>query len=321
MVLLEEASGSRLIICGGSLKAPSVDLERCFFMKCTKPIRIMLKKTLTGKWKEYPTGLEVPCGKCTACRIQRRQEWAMRLLHELSYHKDSIFLTLTYEDVCLPPNGSLSKDDLQKFIKRLRKFMSPRKLKYFACGEYGGITTRPHYHLIVFGVPYTYEQVIMDIWKRGFIKVGSVTEGSIMYCAKYVEKDVNGDLEDDLYCCCGLQKPFRVSSNGLGKQWAIDNVKHIIDNKCIYVNGIPHSIPKYYIDLLKLDVEQFKDEAKEVSRQKIKKYTGKYLSPDEFYRFESVTDNIKLDVTTKKHNNQREKNLSRQIDIFNDRKL
>ena len=90
-------------------------------MRCTKPVRLMHLNHV-----EYPDGLLVPCGKCLACRIARRQEWSMRVIHELSGYKDAVFLTLTYSDEFLPDHGSLVVADLQKFIKRLRKQYAKR---------------------------------------------------------------------------------------------------------------------------------------------------------------------------------------------------
>ena len=117
-------------------------------MQCTKPITLFKVGT-----KTYPLGLEVPCGKCLHCRKKQRSEWAMRLYHELGYHQDSVFLTLTYNDKSLPKNDSLVKRDLQLFFKRLRKALpSDKKIKYFACGEYGDDKECPHYHAIVFGL-------------------------------------------------------------------------------------------------------------------------------------------------------------------------
>ena len=51
----------------------------------------------------------------------------MRVIHELAGYKDAVFLTLTYADEHLPPNGSLVVADLQKFIKRLRKHYAKKK--------------------------------------------------------------------------------------------------------------------------------------------------------------------------------------------------
>ena len=113
-------------------------------MKCTKPVWINNKPPLSG-------GLYVPCGKCIASRIQKRNELTMRCLHELSYHDSSSFVTLTYNDDSLPDNSSLRKRDLQLFFKRLRKAVLPVRIRYFACGEYGDNSHRPqhtvYYHV------------------------------------------------------------------------------------------------------------------------------------------------------------------------------
>ena len=101
-------------------------------MRCTSPVRLRhLSPSL------YPDGLLVPCGKCLACRIAKRTEWAMRMLHELSDYDDAVFVTLTYDEDHIPSNQSLKKSDLQKWFKRVRKEIEPKKIRYFACGEYG----------------------------------------------------------------------------------------------------------------------------------------------------------------------------------------
>ena len=88
------------------------------------------------------------------CRIALSREWATRVLHESDYWDHSCFTTLTYNNEHLPKDGSLHKDELQKFFKRLRKYLGDRKMKYFACGEYGDEGHRPHYHAILFGIDY-----------------------------------------------------------------------------------------------------------------------------------------------------------------------
>ena len=118
-------------------------------MQCLKPIKIYVNEE-HGK-------LNLGCGKCLACRIQKRKEWSMRLWHELAYHDKSVFLTLTYDNNHMPDNESLRLRDLQLFFKRLRKSLNKSNsnpIKYFACGEYGTSTLRPHYHAIVYGPSY-----------------------------------------------------------------------------------------------------------------------------------------------------------------------
>ena len=62
-----------------------------------------------------------------ACRIQKRKEWSLRILHEAEEYNDNIFITLTYDDNHIPDSESLRKTDLQKFYKRLRRDLDGQK--------------------------------------------------------------------------------------------------------------------------------------------------------------------------------------------------
>lgn len=97
--------------------------------------------------------IEVPCGKCLECRVQRTRQWADRCVLEAKQYKDNYFVTLTYDDSHLPDKNSLNPKDLQDFMKRLRKRFKGIKIRFFACGEYGDISWRPHYHLLLFNLP------------------------------------------------------------------------------------------------------------------------------------------------------------------------
>lgn len=102
--------------------------------------------------------IQVPCGKCLECRIQYARNWADRCTLEAKQYDHNYFVTLTYDDAHLPPKGSLVKQDLKDFIKRLRKkfnrdFKFKGKIRMFCCGEYGDQSLRPHYHLILFNLP------------------------------------------------------------------------------------------------------------------------------------------------------------------------
>lgn len=68
---------------------------------------------------------------------------------EARYSVDSTFLTLTYDEFNVPYNYYLQPEDLTKFLKRYRKRLG-HKIRYFAIGEYGDKTWRPHYHLAIF---------------------------------------------------------------------------------------------------------------------------------------------------------------------------
>ena len=96
--------------------------------------------------------MPVGCGQCLPCRINKRREWTFRLELEASLHEHNSFVTLTYADQFLPEDGSVNPRHTQLWLKRLRKVLDPRKVRFFLCGEYGDQTFRPHYHACLFGV-------------------------------------------------------------------------------------------------------------------------------------------------------------------------
>lgn len=196
-------------------------------------------------------GRSLPCGRCPACRIQKTNEWITRLLHEMQYYENSIFLTLTYDDSSLPESMELVPADLRNFWKRLRKNLDV-KIKYYACGEYGTHFGRPHYHAIVFGLSNKDYKIIDDAWDLGFIKVGSVTEQSIRYVASYImDKDQSINMSE----FTGIKvAPFSRSSNGLGKRYVLENKDRLIKDLSVKRKNIEMALPKYYKKLIEADV-------------------------------------------------------------------
>lgn len=144
--------------------------------------------------------IQIPCGSCSGCRLERAKEWKVRCCLEASGFAQNAFITLTYDNEHVPGDGYLRKKDLQDFFKRLRYYFG--KLRYFACGEYGEITKRPHYHALLFGVefddctfyklvngrPFFTSDKLTKSWPFGLALVGRVDSGSIAYVTGYVEK-------------------------------------------------------------------------------------------------------------------------------------
>lgn len=198
----------------------------------------------------------VRCGQCLACRQARASTWATRLDHESKYWDKSIFVTLTYKDEELPKDHGLDKDEAQKFIKRLRKHVSP--IRYFLAGEYGSITFRPHYHAIIFGVGSSdhISQVmfdgacvatsgpIVDAWQLGNVVIGDVNRQSAGYVAQYVLQKLNGKLADHVYS--GRQKPFQLYSMGLGNRYVDDHLQELVDNPLLRNGPCEVAIPRAY---------------------------------------------------------------------------
>lgn len=121
--------------------------------------------------------------------MARAREWALRCTLELGAHDCSKWCTLTYDDVHLP--STLAKQHLSGFVKRLRS--RGERLRFFASGEYGERTERPHYHAILFGL--REEARVQACWPYGFARVDRLTPAAISYVAGYCSKKVGCQLE------------------------------------------------------------------------------------------------------------------------------
>jgi len=188
-----------------------------------------------------------------ACRVKRTQEWATRILDESSYYRANTFLTLTYNDENLPPDGSLRKEEIQLYMKRLRSRLDDREIKFYAAGEYGDDNGRPHYHLILINVGMKKDFEIMDkAWSKGFIYVRPVTAETVRYVTAYVQKKLNGPKAKEVYG--SKQAPFNLMSKSIGKRWALDNKDYLNKYKGITIKGKKVGIPRYYTKCVELDL-------------------------------------------------------------------
>ena len=129
-------------------------------------------------------------------------------MHEAQLHDHNSFITLTYSDSNLPPDGSLAPDDVTLFLKRLRKHLKGKKILYYYCGEYGEQFSRPHYHIALFGHSFTSDREphyktdtghqvyrsssLEKLWLHGNSEVGELTYDSARYVAGYIQKKVTG---------------------------------------------------------------------------------------------------------------------------------
>jgi hypothetical protein len=143
--------------------------------------------------------------------------------------------------------ATLSKRDIQLFMKRLRKGVE-EKLRYYLVGEYGERGLRPHYHMLIFNLPYTGDRLkkyILDKWDKGTIDIGGVTPASIKYTTNYMIQVHNFQ---NPY----IEKPFAIMSKGIGSEYFnrkchID--KHHYDlerNYMMFEGGEKTRLPRYY---------------------------------------------------------------------------
>jgi hypothetical protein len=240
---------------------------------CVAPLTL---KRNRDEWQTESNGHStvtrvVPCGKCFQCLARRRNGWSFRLHHQMNISSSACFMTLTYghaqddkgrlfgEDPPLTDNGlyTLDKTDLQKFLKRFRKFEKTRNkngntIKYYAVGEYGTKNHRPHYHLILFNAsPQCMAQSYMvakKIWQKGSVDVASCNMATINYVVGYVMSGAwapEHELDD-------RHPHFSLMSKGLGSNYLTDEIYDFhydrMDTSVMHPSGFRIPLPRYYKD-------------------------------------------------------------------------
>lgn len=141
--------------------------------------------------------VDVPCGKCLSCKNLYSRDWAVRCSLEAKYSKNNYFLTLTFSDDFLPQR--VDRKDITMFMKRLRNKLGVG-VRFFACGETGEKSNRPHYHLILFNCPLNdfhvlraeplsmISDTISEIWPYGNHMIMPFNEAAAAYVARYTNK-------------------------------------------------------------------------------------------------------------------------------------
>lgn len=253
-------------------------------MTCYFPVTLYMSRTLnpkTGKrslvtmqdgFRDMPR--QVNCGRCIGCRLDRSRAWAIRCINEAQMHERNIFITLTYNDNQLvyggAEHGILYPRHLELFWKRLRKHFKQR-IRYFACGEYGDKSNRPHYHACVFGLDFEdkklwssknginlYTSGLLErLWTHGMCTIGDVNFESAAYVARYIMKKRLGQ-EAQQYEQQGIEPEFvRMSRGGrtkegenlggIGSSWFDKYESDVFPNDYVSIRGgVKVKPPRYY---------------------------------------------------------------------------
>lgn len=269
----------------------------------------------------------VDCGHCRACRLRRRGDWALRMEHESSTrnHQTS-FVTLTYDNAHLPDGFSLSKKDLQLFFKRLRRqidyhYGKQYKFKYYACGEYGPTTQRPHYHIVFFGLGMQFKELIYKTWDKcqvqGYKFYMTSDPKTFKYVAGYASKKLGTHYNKKFKDANPKRIPeFQLQSIGIGKNYLMSISDYVKKKLTIRYNGKDRIPPRYYRKLLGLTHEHYKDIIKEYHEDIYKKvceayknirfeissnaigsrltFAGRYVSQRFFRCLDAVRDEVDL---------------------------
>lgn len=263
----------RLRPCGAAFASDF--LVTCFHPIDAWPPALRGGKVVFSPHRSYAgaTSFPIPCGRCIGCRIAKARDWATRMTHEAKLHSDNSFITLTYDDRHLPLDGSISREAVQLFLKRLRKAVAGSAasgIRYFAVGEYGERFWRPHYHLITFGFfppdakkwrqvrgNITYRSAFLEgVWPYGNVETGRVTPQSCGYVARYSMKKIGGDKAADHY-----SRPHPVTGQlhrvipefalmsrrpGIGAGWFDRYACDAFPSDFLIVDGKKRNVPDYY---------------------------------------------------------------------------
>lgn len=172
-------------------------------------------------------------------------------------------------------------------MKRLRKSLDGKKVRFYMAGEYGEETWRPHYHALLFGyrpddMKYwrkatankgnLYESPSLEkIWGLGRVLIGDVTYESANYVARYCLKKVTGVMADEHYSRVDsetgevyqLPPEFNQMSRkpGIGAAFIEKYSNDVYQTDSVILNGREKKVPKYYD---KWFAEQFPEEYAEL---------------------------------------------------------
>lgn len=256
-------------------------------MPCYKPLKAFrsVQKHESGKpqltfnpIKAINSALPItlPCGQCIGCRNDKVDAWATRCMHESKMHEHNSFITLTYADEFLPEDYSVHVREFQLFMKRLRKDLNT-PIRFFACGEYGPLNLRPHYHALIFGYAFpdrifkchsdsgeplfTSEQ-LSKAWPYGRSDLGSVTYKSAGYVAGYVRDKITGDPALRHYLrthprsgqTVKVEPEFSLQSRrpGIGSTWFDKYHSDAFPSDFLVIDGREKPVPPYYLRKLEL---------------------------------------------------------------------
>lgn len=272
-------------------------------MSCKQPLkafRSAVEKTAAGlpaltfnplKAINSTQPVLLPCGNCTGCRIDKREAWSVRCTHEAQMHEHNCFITLTYANEHLPEDYSVSVRVWQLFMKRLRLELSPTRVRFFACGEYGDQNLRPHYHALLFGTAFLSDrefhsttttggrqyssQALTRAWPFGRALLSDFEPALAGYATGYVMKKLGGDPAATHYLrthpISGLtvkvQPEFAVQSRnpGIGATWFEKYKGDAFPSDFVVIDGRQRPVPRFY--QLKLAEE----EIAQLNKQRLRK--------------------------------------------------
>lgn len=266
----------------------------------------------------------IPCRHCYACSLNYAAEWATRIMLECKDDDNNYFITLTYDDEHLPVldhidkgewrfendgtwiNGTVLKEDSQKFIKRLRRYLERKdklgNFKFFLAAEYGETTGRSHYHAILMHCqldinqlydchidenykPHWKSKELEKLWGKGMVDVCECEWSAAAYVARYCAKKWNKTSDDLEYITQGKLPEYVAMSKNIGRKYYEKHKEDIYETDSIIMRTFKdgagnYKPPKAFDRLYEKDNPTHYDEIKAI-RNEVADYA------DENYRKEN----------------------------------
>lgn len=197
-----------------------------------------------------PLFIPVSCGNCEVCNEKKKNITSNRAFMASAYYDTPYFVTLTYnEEEYTIFDDKYSKqiketivDEIQKFLKRLRKNLADKghknRLQYIAVSERGSKRYRIHYHLLIwyndnklrelidcaeeknngkvahYKTP-RFTDFVKKSWKKGNVLVELSKDNSGKYCYKYMSKSISN---------------VKLQSKSLGKETFMQYAEQLSEN-------------------------------------------------------------------------------------------
>lgn len=217
-----------------------------------------------------PVFITAPCGHCLECVRARRNQLFSRMVCEQYSHGDipAVFFTLTYNDLNLPSDRSVSVDDVRMFFNRFYLYLrregydvDSNSVRHIYFSEYCPSSGRPHYHGLIFGLdvkkrwPFYLDFVdwLEKCWGKGFVHAKHFEPRGFKYVCKYLLKESNvpDGCKPNFWCGSrvggGIGSPALACSEFVHQALNSKNFK-----MCLCVNGqlVKFTLPKYLRDKL-----------------------------------------------------------------------
>ncbi|AXH77778.1 MAG: putative replication initiation protein [Microviridae sp.] len=199
------------------------------------------------------SGREVPCGKCTPCKMNASRDWAVRLYHEVLHSPVACVATLTLDDNHLVERIEELRPVVKAFKMRLQRSGIDHR-SHWLC-EYGGKFDRAHCHAVFLNEDFrnsktyklgetSYGSELMDkLWQQGHVHLDIVSPSACRYVAGHNQSKILAPVRSD-----GGLTSYNIPARrpAIGMKFARQFASDIINLNACVVGSSETAVPKSY---------------------------------------------------------------------------